>query len=339
VPTRTNRLQGNADGGGAGHGTGGFTTSSFTPSNSSLLTVVCFAITETDGAFTASDLTIADSIGLTWTSRAATSAAPAWSQGIRVWTAPVSTGASMTVTVDAGAFNVHGYRVEVYDYTSYDTTTPIGATATGTDADGDGAASITLSATPRSDSEIMACACIGIATNGTHATTPGTSWTELFDVEPADGWLASETQIRTTYTGTSVDWVDLETGTAVPDSATLLAFEVRDVAASVPSVTLVNPDRFLNAQANIVISGSTFGASQGAGAVIISPSDNVNDAGAVTQTVTSWADTSITFTAVRSSLAMGTNLYLFVRENGGSSNASGYIVQFIGSASVAWVRA
>jgi len=340
VPTRTNRLQANADGGGAGHGTGGFTTGSFTPSNNSLLTVVCFAITQTDGAFTASDLTITDSIdGLNWTSRAATGAAPAWSQGIRVWTKPITTGASMTVTVDAGAFDIHGYRVEVYDYTGYDTGTPIGATATGTDADGDGAASITLSATPRSDSEIMACACIGIATNGTHATTPGTSWTELFDVELSDGWVASETQIRTSYTGTSVDWVDLETGTAIPDSATLLAIEVRDAAASVPSITSVAPNPFLNGQAGIVISGATFEAAQGTGQVRISPTDNIADGGIVGQTETAWGDTSITITSVIGGISEGANAYLFVTNNTGDSNASGFVVQFIVTGRVAWLRA
>ena len=49
---------------------------------------------------------------------------------------------------------------------------------------------------------------------------------------------------------------------------------------------------------------------------------------AVDQTVTSWADTSITITAVQSSLATGVGLYLFVQNNSAGVNASGYSVQF-----------
>jgi hypothetical protein len=60
----------------------------------------------------------------------------------------------------------------------------------------------------------------------------------------------------------------------------------------------------------------------------------------VTQTVTSWSDTSITITAVKGSLALSTNLYLFVEENTGNSNASGHVVQFwdAGSPIVSYVR-
>jgi hypothetical protein len=49
---------------------------------------------------------------------------------------------------------------------------------------------------------------------------------------------------------------------------------------------------------------------------------------AVEQTVTSWSDTSITFTADQDTLDDSVNLYLFVENDDGASNAAGEVVQF-----------
>lgn len=80
-------------------------------------------------------------------------------------------------------------------------------------------------------------------------------------------------------------------------------------------------------ETSVTITGTSFGASQGAGTVIISPSDNIADGSAVAQTVTSWADTSIAFTADLSAFAYFTTLYAFVTNNGGSSNAAGFQIK------------
>jgi hypothetical protein len=103
-------------------------------------------------------------------------------------------------------------------------------------------------------------------------------------------------------------------------------------------VSNVTPRKFYDAQTGILVAGTTFGAAQGSGKVWISPSDNVSDGSRVEQTVTAWADTSITITSVRGALSMATQLYLFVVENGGTSNATGYPVEFITSASLAWTK-
>ena len=94
------------------------------------------------------------------------------------------------------------------------------------------------------------------------------------------------------------------------------------------AITSVSDSTLTNGQTGITITGTGFGASQGAGFVTISPTDDVTDASAEEQTVTAWSDTSITFTAVRGSLAYNTTMYLFVEENGGESNASGEAVSF-----------
>ena len=121
------------------------------------------------------------------------------------------------------------------------------------------------------------------------------------------------------------------------NNSVMVVFTDGGGAPPAPTVTVVSPWLIYDTQTGILVLGTTFEASQGTGTVIISPTDDVADAGAVTQTVTAWADTSITITAVRGSLGTGT-LYLFVTNNTGDSNASGYPVKFVTSAKLAWTR-
>lgn len=93
------------------------------------------------------------------------------------------------------------------------------------------------------------------------------------------------------------------------------------------SVSSVGDGLLHNTETGIVIAGTSFAASQGLGFVKISPTDNIADAAAVTQTVTAWADTSITITAVLSAFSYFANLYVFVQNNTGTSNAAGFVVQ------------
>lgn len=62
---------------------------------------------------------------------------------------------------------------------------------------------------------------------------------------------------------------------------------------------------------------------------------------AVEQTVTAWGDTQITFTADQDTLGAGVGLYLFVENDSGNSNASGFPVQFTagGGGGAPWVPA
>jgi hypothetical protein len=85
-------------------------------------------------------------------------------------------------------------------------------------------------------------------------------------------------------------------------------------------------DELYRAGDSVTITGTNFGAVEGD--VYVSPTDDVTNAAKVAQTVTSWADTSITFTAVRSTLATGSTLYLFVVPDTNDENADGYSVAF-----------
>jgi hypothetical protein len=95
------------------------------------------------------------------------------------------------------------------------------------------------------------------------------------------------------------------------------------------TITDAGDEAFTAGETGVVIAGTNFGATQGAGKVWLSPTDNVAGAGRVQQTVTAWGDTSVTITVVRGALAFLTNLYLFVETNAATSNAAGHVVQLV----------
>jgi hypothetical protein len=117
-----------------------------------------------------------------------------------------------------------------------------------------------------------------------------------------------------------------------PWMAYLIALENPGGGGSAPSITDAGDETYTNGETGIVIDGADFGASQGAGTVKICPTDDVNDANAVTQTITAWGDSQVTFTAVRSTLAVNTTCYLFVVNDDGLSNVAGYPVQIASDA-------
>ncbi len=80
---------------------------------------------------------------------------------------------------------------------------------------------------------------------------------------------------------------------------------------------------------SVNIVGVGFEAVQGTGSVVISPADDIDDAGAVTQTIDSWADLAITITLVRGALSLDTNVYLFVKNDSADANPSGKVMQFL----------
>lgn len=79
-----------------------------------------------------------------------------------------------------------------------------------------------------------------------------------------------------------------------------------------PSITSLSDNTPTNGQ-SITITGTGFGATQGSGSVVV---------GGVTQTVTSWSDTSITITVVRGVNRYGTSLTLTVSDGTNSDTDS-----------------
>jgi hypothetical protein len=106
-----------------------------------------------------------------------------------------------------------------------------------------------------------------------------------------------------------------------------ILFSAVQGTASAVAITSINSGATYHNGNSVAVAGSGFGASQGTGRVVLSPTDDIDDVDAVEQTVTAWGASSITITVVRGDLDLETNLYLFVEANGGASNAAGFVTQ------------
>lgn len=215
-------------------GTGAYTTGSFAPPSSSLL-VVAVAMVENGGANTPlTDLTITDSLGtpLTYSPQVSSSIDEGGSfyTGCRIYTAPVASGTSMTLTLDCGTRSIGFYAVSVVAYTGYDTSTPVGVTGAASETTISGGppnpAALTLSGAPAANSEVFAGIGIDKDTGG---ATPGSGWTEGCDTTNTT-WGGIHTETRTGSTSTSVDWVDLRPGGGSLFNWAAVAIEIRSAA-------------------------------------------------------------------------------------------------------------
>lgn len=191
------------------------------------LIVVFDGVVDAGGGDVASTLTVSDGTN-TYTSQVSQGRAGGFKAQGRCWTAPEGPGGSRTITFDAGASNIQSAGYAVYEVTGYNTTTPVGGTAS--DAATfpfDGAASLTLSSAPASDSTLLAFFWLDGDVTGTIGVTPGSGWTE--DAEFGNTTVAGygQSQQRTGTTSTSVDWVDVRTGTMATFSGCGLALEIK----------------------------------------------------------------------------------------------------------------
>lgn len=227
-------LLGQISGASGNFGTGVFTTSAFTPPSNSLL-VVCVAAVENGGTTSLlTDLTVA-STGLTFTNRVEQAASvTSFSTGVRIWTAPITSGVSMTLDVDCGTRSIGMYGVSVCAYTGYDTTTPTGATGSAFQDTGitgpPNPASLTLNTAPATTSEVLGAAGMDKSAAG---ATPGSTFTEIHDVDNSD-WGGLESEVRANSTSTTVDWVDLRAGGGALFNFAIVGLEVKAAASSVP---------------------------------------------------------------------------------------------------------
>jgi hypothetical protein len=207
------------------------TTVAFTPPNNSLL-VAYVSVTSFDGPpvdARGDDMTITDSAGLTWT-RVIDSGAlsPTWDYGAAIFTAPVTTGVSMTVTrFDA---NVQYGWMSVYAYTGFDAADPVGATAYGTTTPATGAGSITLDAAPVATSDVLAFSSVSLGSGSWGLATPASGWITIAETG-FDTWHDWHSQSRTGSTSASVNWDDLSSN-GFTESAIMLAVEIREATVA-----------------------------------------------------------------------------------------------------------
>lgn len=201
------------------------TTTSFTTSDDTLLVAMIGASNQTNAL--TGNLTVSGG-SLTWTRRVTIGAdyISTYYNTTEIWTAPVTTGASITLDIDSSvaagsAFGAH-LQYTIWEVENYDST---GATATGT-FDASGSHSITLSASPATTSLVFAArSMIATVGNGTSAT-PGGGWTELMDVNHTNtGLLSLQAQERDGSTSTTVNWSEISSFTTIT-AGTSVALEV-----------------------------------------------------------------------------------------------------------------
>ncbi len=217
------------------------TVPSFTPQANSIVIVVVHPMIVGNGV---SDViaTANSSLtgGLTWTKIIGVDSGAmgfSYSMCLEVWRAEVGGSPSAIAPVWSNsvnsASNLDNARValQVFSQTGYDTGSPVGATASSATLGTSGTGAMTLSGAPASGSYVYAAR--GIAQDGTTdiTATPGSGWTEVYDVAAvsgSEGYACLQTQERTGSTSTSVAWTEINANSqAVFGQALGVAVEIK----------------------------------------------------------------------------------------------------------------
>lgn len=226
--TRTNL--GHWDGWAAGNS---FTTGSFKPPDNCLLEIDVFWLTNGGTSDDSANITITDSLGshLVYNVRANIGDPNYYASAMAKITAPVTTGATMTVTVASSNLPWVGANVDIVAYNNYNTGSPVGATASSITLPPTGAGSLTLSSAPAAGSEVNASIWVKLNSVGTGVIVKGSGWTELYnDSQGTNYGLAYQTQVRSASTSTNVPWADTDNAGAVAGSHPIgLAIEIKSI--------------------------------------------------------------------------------------------------------------
>lgn len=191
------------------YGTGAYTSTAFTPAAGSLL-VICCSLAFNGVMTLAPVFTNTGGSALTFTQRnLVQSNVSNWTDGVGIYTAPVGTAVSMTISIDHGAVSISNYAMVILEYNGQNAT-PIAGSVTKAAVALNGADSMTLSATPLAKDEVVV-ALMSDPNTGTVSASPGSTFTEQYDVAAAvSAGLHVET--RTGSTSTTADWADTQTG-------------------------------------------------------------------------------------------------------------------------------
>lgn len=302
------------------------TSASFTPPSGCLLVLELHANEASANQVNSSAVVTS---GLTWTKRSergsAINGGAANTEGwVSTWTAPVTTGAAMTVAATIGwqdNFSDYSIRGKVYIVTGQ-AASPIGATGSGGPTSGDNLSPNLLTATGAGRVFYGGTERNGASGSAGVSTSTDTEDAAYIAADVVGFISVYKAADHSAGAGTIVGNLDAS-------ATTIWNWAALEILAATGGVNITNADdeSFFNGETGVVITGSGFGASQGSGKVYLSPTNNVADGARVEQTVTAWGATSITISVVKGGLSFDTNLYLFVVENGGTSNSPGYVVQ------------
>lgn len=196
------------------------TTSSITTVDDSLLVVM---LTISNHAEAVNGTTTVSGGGLTWTKQVdqGSNYLSTYYITTEIWTAPVTTGASITLDIDSSAAAGSGFggylQYTIWSVENYDS---VGATATSTFS-ANGSHSSTLSGAPATTSLVMAVRGITTGDSNNTSATQGSGWTELVDVNhTGTGLLSMQAQERDGSTSTSVSWAEISSHSTVTMGST-----------------------------------------------------------------------------------------------------------------------
>jgi len=196
------------------------TSNSFTPADNSLLVVIMSVKNVGPNPTTLSNQSISDTQSLTWTKDEEVTHQSFDSTGVSIWSAPVTSGASMTVTVNSGGGGTGSLgqiSITVLNFVNTASAGDIAAIQSFTDgATGGGRSgsySGTLSASCTAGDVLVAGSASNEATGGDASAAPGTNWVQ------AGEYYGSETTANhefrnDEYTGTAVDYSTLFSGSS-----------------------------------------------------------------------------------------------------------------------------
>lgn len=250
-------------------GTISVTTGSFTPQNDSLLVAVVSCIAHSSAGNIATANSTVSGGSLTWTKRASINSGAlgfSYSHCLELWTAPVGTAGSMTLTfantLDANGADGSKTAIQIFSYTGYNTGDVVGATITGA-ALSNPTGALTLSAPPASDSMVVAARSFQPDAASDVTATAGSGWDEIYDnASGAVGFSCLETQQRTASTSDGVVWTDINDQNTAVFGTLGLAVELKAAAGA-------GEDTPIDAEAGSFTAtgqAATFGASMAAGA-------------------------------------------------------------------------
>lgn len=140
--------------------------------------------------------------------------------------------------------------------------------------------------------------------------------------QPRDSWSDTSIQVDISQGGLSIGtvWMYVTDSTGV----TSAGFPIQ-LGPFPPAITDMEDEQLDTGEQDNVITGTDFLASQGTGKVEISDNAVYATGTKVTQTIDSWADTSIQFDFVQGGLSNGAG-WIWVTSDDGQRNATGYQV-------------
>jgi hypothetical protein len=230
-----------------------YTTASITPGANCALVLLMGGVQDaanTNSLFSGGSVTqhtvVSSGSGPTWTKRTNTDPPANFDSHAAVWTAVIggSDPGSFTVTIDFPDTRAAGmFAYTIHKSTGHDTGTTFGGKIATAAQAGNGAVTATLDAAPATDDHTIAFSVVDTDASGTGATFGSSfgTWTETAEGDGTNdvGW---NTGYRAASTSTSVEWTDVNTGSATnftsAQAAIVVKAQVGDATATPAVIAL-----------------------------------------------------------------------------------------------------